>query len=53
MSEIKLDITHINKAIICFKSKMFLSSINIVQVFTPISTINFHIINIFTLFFFA
>lgn len=53
MPEIKLDITHVNKATICFKSGMLLSSIDIVQVFISINITNFYIVNILILFFFC
>lgn len=46
----KLDITCVNKAIICFGSKMVLNSISIVQVSIPIGTIKFYVVNIPTLF---
>ena len=51
MSEIELDTTHANEATICFESGISLSLISIVQVFKPIGTINFYIVNTFTLFF--
>lgn len=51
ISKIKLDITYVNKATICFGSGMLLSLISIVQVFTPIGTMNFYIVNIPTSFF--
>lgn len=43
--EIELDITYTNKAIVSFKSRIPLSLIGIIQVFTLIDTTNFHIIN--------
>lgn len=50
--EIKLETTCANGAIIYFKSKMFLSLINIVQVFIFMSITNFHVVDILTLFFY-
>ena len=49
--EIELDITHANETTICFGSRMPLSSIGIVQVFTPFGTTNFHIVDTCTPFF--
>lgn len=46
MPEIELDTTRANEAIICFESKIPLSSIGTVEVFIPIGTTNFHIIDI-------
>ncbi len=46
MSEIELDITSANKAIIYFKSRIPLSLIGIVHIFIFIGIINFHIVNI-------
>ena len=46
MPEIELDTTRANGATICFGNKMSLSSISIVQVFTPTDTINFYVIDI-------
>ena len=45
MPEIELDTTRANEATICFGSGMLLSSIGIVQVFTPIGTTNFHVVD--------
>ena len=45
MSEIELDIIYANEATIFFRSGMYLSSIGTIQVFTPISTTNFHVVN--------
>lgn len=45
ISEIELDTICANKAIICFENRLFLSSINIVQVFTSIGIANFYIVN--------
>ena len=53
MPKIELDTTYTNKAIICFQSKIFLSLIDIVQVFTPIDTINIYNVDTLTSFFFA
>ena len=50
MPEIKLDTTCANEATICFGSKMSLSSISIVQIFTSVGTTNFHVIDTPTLF---
>lgn len=50
--KIKLDITRANEAIICFGSGMLLSLIGTIQVFTPIDTTNFHIVDTLTLFLF-
>ncbi len=50
MPEIELDITCANKATIYVGSRLPLSSINTVQVFTPVSTANFHIVDTPTLF---
>ncbi len=45
MPEIELDITHANEATICFGSGLPLSSIDTVQVLTPIGTANFHVVD--------
>lgn len=45
MSLVKLDITCANKATICFGSGIPLSSIDTVQVDTPVGTANFHIVD--------
>lgn len=52
MAEIKLDTICTNEATICFENRMFLNSIGIIQVFTYIGIINFHVINTLILFFF-
>lgn len=52
MSKIELDITYASKTIICFEIEISLSLISIIQVFIFVNSINFHIINIFTPFFF-
>ncbi len=46
MPEIELDTTHANEATICFGSGLLLSSLGTVQVFTPIGTTNFQVIDI-------
>lgn len=51
MAELKLDRTRAKKATICFGSGLPLSSIDIIQVLTPVGTTNFYIIDIHTLFF--
>ncbi len=53
MSEIELDTTFANEATICFGSRLLLSLIDTIQVFTPVGTSNFHVIDIFTLFLFC
>ena len=45
MPEIELDTTRANEATICFGSGMPLSSIGTVQVFTPVGTTNFHVVD--------
>ena len=45
MPEIELDTIRANKATICFGSEMLLSSIGTVQVFIPIGTTNFHVVD--------
>lgn len=50
MPEIKLYIICANKVIIYFGSRLLWSSIDIVQVLTPIGITNFHVIDISTLF---
>ena len=52
ISEIELNITYANKATIYFKSKMFLNSNSIIQVFIFINTIKFYVIDISILFLF-
>lgn len=51
MSEIKLDTTHANKITIYFESKLFLNSIDIIQVFIFVDIVNFHDVDISTLFY--
>ena len=46
MPEIELNTTRANEATICFGSRMSLSSIGTVQIFTPVGTTNFHVIDI-------
>ena len=53
MPEIELDTTRANKATICFGSRMPLSSIGTIQVFTPISTTNFYVVDTPTPFLFC
>lgn len=45
MPKIELNTTHTNKAIICFGSGMPLSLIGIVQVFTLVGIISFHVVD--------
>lgn len=52
MPEIERDITHANKANICFKNRLSLRSISTIQVFILACTINFYVVNIFISFFF-
>lgn len=49
---IKLDITHVNKAIIYFGSRILLNSISIIQVDIQVGAANFYIIDTSTPFFF-
>ena len=49
--EIKLDTIYTNEITIYFRSGIFLSSIDTVQVFTLIGITNFHVINILSRFF--
>ena len=51
MPEIELDTIRTNEATICFGSQMPLSSIGTIQVFTPVGTTNFYVIDTLTLFF--
>lgn len=53
LPEIELNTTCANKATRCFGSKILLSSIGTIQVFTPISTINFYVVDTLTPFFFC
>ncbi len=46
MPKIELNITHANETTMCFESKILWISIDIVQVFIPVDTINFYIVNI-------
>ena len=50
MPEIELDTTRANQVTICFGSGIPLSSIGIIQFFTPAGTTNFYIVDIPTLF---
>lgn len=45
MSKIELDTIYASKATICFGSGIFLSSIYIIQVFTPVGITNFYVID--------
>ena len=45
MLEIELYTTRANETTICFGSRILLSSIGTVQVFTPIGITNFHVVN--------
>lgn len=49
--EIELNTSYGNEASICFGSKLPLSLIDIIQVFIPVGTTSFYIINTFILFF--
>lgn len=51
MLSVKLNTTFINKTIICFESRTFLSYISTVRVDILIGMANFYIVNTFTLFF--
>lgn len=46
MLEIELDTTYINKVTINFEDRMSLTSMSIIQVFTPVSTANFDVVDI-------
>lgn len=45
MLEIELDRTSVNEITICFGSRLPLSSIDTVQVLTPVCTANFHVVD--------
>lgn len=51
MLKIEVDITYVNNATICFKNRIALNLINIIQVITLIGTTKFHVVDIFTSFF--
>ena len=51
MSEIALDTTRTNEATIYFGSEILLSSIGTIQVYIPVGTTNFHVVDTPTPFF--
>lgn len=50
MPKTELDTIYVNEATISFEDRMLLSLIGVIQVFTPVSTANFHVIDTPTLF---
>lgn len=45
MLKIKLDTTHANKVTKCFRSKIFLNSIDIIQILILVANAKFYIVN--------